>query len=326
MDSSCLSNRCKTLHKVYLNRIRYEYNDENLKVYLTDNSIIDLLDIKNMITRFDPKRVDIINISSYKELNDIIRVLDVLNLSCKIRLQINSVDPESKKKYQSIKGLENRTRLDIDRIHHNCKINYCNTNDDQTEFSTWCHNLSEEKKIELYNSLNKSSKDRFMAEERVIKGFIEEIALFDKFFLKRSKNDQLLIIKDYIKNNYGIIRDDSCFGFNIDKDDYINNPVDVFRLKQGSVRGISNLITLVTNNNYLRINTTLAIGKKDHKKHYWNEVINDDKELLEFDVSNDLVGKCDLFKELGYSFERTYPITDSYRKKDNKIILKKTIR
>ena len=287
----------------YLNRVRYDYFSHNdLYIVLEKESNFNLIDLNYMINKYKCNNIHIMNTTSYYDLKNVFKVVKNINYDGNVIIDLCESDIRGENIIPPILlNFENRDRLDISNFPNNVKIHAFSSNNSQTEFTTWSHNLNEKNKLKLYNVLTNEDKKIFLNQEHVIKDEVTSICEENPMILSLDKNKQFNLIIDYIKNNYDI-----------------NNKIEKGR---GVSFEIADFLTLISNNSYLKLNVCSVLGKYKKKKYYWNEFINNNNEVFEYDLLNDIYNISTLkgMEKKGYEFDRVYPLVINLKKKNNEI-------
>ena len=280
----------------YLNRVRYDVFSNKLNVVLTSGADLNVIDFKNMINKYNTDNIYIMNITSLHNLENVLKTIKIVNTNKNIIIDLCTPDLNGQYKYPPmILKLENRERIDLSNIPGNVKIHAFTIDNNQTEFTTWTHNLSIDNKTLLYNVLTSEDQKIFIKQEKIIKELIEKICEENPNILNLSKKDQFEFIFSFIK-------------------EYIKEK------RRGVLFEEANLLTLITNNNYLRLNVSTVLGKYKSSNHAWNEYI-DNGIIYEYDLINN-IKSITTFKDMedrGYTYDRVYSKVIEIKQKNNEI-------
>lgn len=306
----------------YLNRVRYDYFNHNLFVVLDNESELNSIDLNNMLNKYNSDNVTIMNITSIYNLNNALKTIKNINYNGNIIIDLCSPDPKSEYKLPPmILKLDNRDRIDLSNIPNNVKIHAFSKNNNQTEFTTWAHNLSEEGKKKLYNVLDKEDQELFIKQEKVIGEVVKDICDEYPTILNLSKKEQFDIVFNYINEKYLYAKECTNNGKSLNNDSsWAKDALETYKKGRGACLGRANLLTLATNNNYLRLNCSTVLGKYHNVLHAWNEFI-DENNVYEYDMSFNIKNVTTLreMEEKGYIYDRVYPKVIGLKQKSNEI-------
>ncbi|MBQ1496051.1 MAG: hypothetical protein IIZ40_01690 [Bacilli bacterium] len=263
--------------------IRYDLYKDHTLIMTLSNNINSNLRLYESIISLKPKKIVIKNARDIEVLKVLIKKIKYMNIDTEIDL-ISDTLP-------ILKGLYNKYNINFDKIPKNLKIDGFKTDNEQTEFSTWAHNLSEENKIKLISHLTDNSKSIFLKQERAIKENYKLIKSYYPNIDKMPKKEAFELIYHIISRS------------NIDRyDKYLKNGTSILRGYK------ANLLTLFTNNNLFNINCVNSKGTSIDKHLYiWNELILEDGSIVGYDIENN-VNDNDILHNPNYVYYRVYPI------------------
>ena len=253
-------------------------------LYMTLSSNIENnLRLYESILSMKPKKIIIRNVRDLEILKTLIKKIKFFNIDMEIDLLYNSINP-------IIKGLNNNLVVNIDKIPDTLKIRGFNQNNEQTEFTTWTHNLSEENKLRFIKHLVEEDKSIFLKQEKAIKEIYKLIKSYYPNIDKLPRKDAFELISHIISK------------INLNKyEKYLKTNKE---LEHGYM---ANLLTLFTNNNLFSINCINSKGSYLGKHIIWNEVIDEDGEVSGYDIENNKYNE-DILHNSDYTYYRVYPI------------------
>ncbi len=314
-----------TIKEEYKNMTIYS-NLNVVNIWLHKNDELDFTDLLKVLNKYDNKLINIGNIYSRNVFNRLIYTLKNYDYDGRVVFDLLDNDYEDDR-INIISGIENYKKINIEALPKYVKISGFDASNKQTEFTTWAHNLNIKDKKILIEKLTSSSLDRFLEQEKVIINFKKEI--FSKYpnFNKLKQKEKMDLLYEYIRVNFP-------FSFRDFRKEYISswaqNPIEVYRLREGINMGRTNLLTLVSNNSILKVNCTSAEGYKNGYKHTWNQYVDSDKIIHNYDLSFSLkdIGIRGI-KKLGFKVDRMYPavikcIKSSVMKPKKRMVLKNT--
>lgn len=268
---------------VIFDRIHYDfYKDGTLYITLSSNIDKEFM-LYDSISKMNPKRIVIKNIRDIEILKRIYKKLKGLNIDIELDLLNDSSLP-------MIKGINKYLVVNFDKIPDTLKIRGFNQNNEQTEFTTWAHNLTEENKIKLIKHLVDEDKSIFLKQEKAIKEIYKLIKSYYPNIDKLPRKDAFELISHIISR------------INLNKyEKYLKSNKE---LEHGYM---ANLLTLFTNNNLFRINCINSKGSYLGKHIIWNEVIDEDGEVSGYDIENNKYNE-DILHNTDYTYYRVYPI------------------
>lgn len=298
--------------EIHINGVKYRSNGNKLYLTLGDNSNVNIIDISHFINRYNSKDIDISNFTNSKALVDTFKVIKSLKVDGEIVIDLNSfINNHSYIVKNLIMGFNNRTYIDLNNIPSNVKLYCFNKNHRQNEFTTWAHNLNTDNKKKLYKILSNEDKRLFLDEERVISSFFSKIISIYPNILEMPKKEAFNTIYEYFSKEYPYAYECTYNGHLIrENSEWSIDPVETYNKGRGICEGRSNLLTLVTNNNLLRLNCTVVDGAYGSTLHTWNQFIDENKQVSDYDLSTS-IRDCNSIKEMkekyNHRYDRVYP-------------------
>lgn len=178
------------------------------------------------------------------------------------------------------------TNLDIDRLPDNITITYKKINDysidkrsidmDNTNslcLNCWLLHLSNTMFEKFVSKLDEKSKKYVMLEKQIVKKTYTLLKRKYPNIDDMSSVDKINIVSEYIKNN--IMYEDI--------DELSSDPISTFIRKKGNSYGRAQLLQILTNNKYLNVRCYCV---KDKDENYWNEIVENDNNIFEIDLSD----------------------------------------
>lgn len=286
--------------------IKYSYDKNKLFLQLSDSSTLELKDINYFINKFHSDYVEIYNITNSKILEALFKLIKKVDNNININVNLN--------KHNLINGLNNKMYLNLKDFEDNVTISAMSPYNNQNEFITWAHNLNQINKLRFIKMLPSKEKIQFINQEKVIRLFYNEILLMYPNIKKMPKKDQFKLIFDYVKNNYTLAPESYRIRGEFEEEySWAKDPVQIYIRGIGLEEGRANLLTLLTNNSYFRLNCTIAEGHLNEKKHVWNQFIDEEGNIYDYDMSFDNDIEENKSK---YRYSKVYPcITENKNKK-----------
>ncbi|MBQ1496389.1 MAG: hypothetical protein IIZ40_03485 [Bacilli bacterium] len=308
-----------TIKEEYKNMTCYS-NLNMINVWLHKNIESDFTDIVKILKKYDYHLINIGNIYSVNVINRLIYILKKCNYKGRVVLDLIDNNYDNKKD-GIIRGLDNDSKINLSSIPKYVKISGFDSNNRQTEFTAWAHNLNIKDKKRLIVSLTDNSRDKFLDQEIMIISFKDELLKKCPNFNNLKPKEKMNFLYEYIRINFPYSFDSlnkEGTGVNMNSL-WAENPLKVYENRKGLNIGRSNLLALVSNNSLIKVNCTVAEGNKNGVKHSWNQFIDDEK-IYNYDLAYSLkdMNMGDI-KKNNYSIDRMYPsVIKSYRLNKNK--------
>lgn len=299
--------------EIHINGVEYKNIGDKLFVTLSDNSNLNIIDLGHFINKYNSKDIIIYNFTNVKSILDTFKVIKSIKVDGKIKIDMHTfINKNSNNVMNLIMGFNNRTYIDLNNIPENVELCVFNKNHTQNEFTTWAHNLNDENKHKLIRLLNEDEKELFKEEERVILSFFKKITSIYPNILEMPKKEAFNTIFEYFIKAFPYANEATKNGKQIkDNCQWAQNAVETYNRGRGVCEGRANLLTLVTNNCLLRLNCTVVDGHFNTIPHSWNEFIDENKEVYDYDLST-AIKECNSIKQMKeeykYYYYRVYPI------------------
>ena len=297
---------------ILVNNCKYYCYEKDLIVTLNEDSLVTLENLDYFIKKANPKRVIIQNICSEKSLKDLFKIVKEIDYKNELIIDLNYYVSRNRYNVRPIiDGLNNKTYIDLKNIPNNVLVKCMGSRNEQNEFVTWAHNLNQDNKNLFIKLLLSEEKKEFLDQERIILKFYKEI--INKFpnIMDLSKKERFTTIYDYFIERFPLATD--CIQDNNylkPGHEWAEDPVETYRNSRGVSKGRSNLLSLVVNNNLLRLNCTIVNGKKGDSKHTWNQFIDENDIVSDYDLCvsiKDCKSSKDMKVIYNHSYERVYP-------------------
>lgn len=274
--------------------MKYRYNDEVTKVIVTEcalytynqeknwlkaeihssecnmENLID--DLNEQIQMYKPKAIAVKSISDLKQLEWLLNIIGKVNTKRKIILDLT----------KDIDGLDKKTKINVKSLPSNVSIHAVSSKDPSkgSNFMAYLHNSEDDIKYLFALYLDRKSTKTFDKEEKIIKefynGLLTYIPNFDELSDEVKFNTIYMFIRSYFRNTYTDLD-------NVED----SNSINVFENKRGNSFGLSRLLTILTNNSLVNIDSYAVLGnlsKGSKAQIGWNEVIlNND--VYEYDIA-----------------------------------------
>ena len=264
-------------------------SDKIIKVTLLGSSDNNYSDLFKILRKYDGYNITIQNIISVGDLNKLCSILGVCDFSGSV--EINLCFKIGNNKF--IKGLTNNTFINLEALPSYVRIKGFNNNNDQTDFTSWAHNLNAQDKITLTDCLTSQDRLIFQTQENVMGSLFNEIKRAYPDIMSYDEKRRFETAFWYVKNNFPysseVIGPD---GLAKEYTDYSKDAVETYRRRRGVCSGRSNLLTLVANSPLLKCNCTSIGGHTAPSSvypnglpHCWNVFIDSDGKAYHYDLS-----------------------------------------
>lgn len=286
---------------ILVNNCKYCCNGNNLIVTLKEDSIVTLDNMNYFIKKANPDKVIIQNICSVKVLKNLFNIVKEVDYNKDLVIDLNYFVSKNRHNVKPIiNGLNNKIYMDLHNIPDNIKLRCMGSYNEQNEFITWAHNLNQDNKDLFVKLLSSDEKKEFLEQERVILRFYKEIMEKYPNIMNFEKKDRFNIIFDYFKERFSLTTDLEC----------VDDTIETYKNSRGTSKGRANLLTLVVNNNLFRLNCTVVNGKNESVKHTWNQFIDENNIVSDYDLSES-IKDCNSSKVMkekyNHCYERVYP-------------------
>lgn len=288
------------------------YKNNEVEIVLDNNNQLNEVLLKVLLSSYN--NIKIHNITSVNQFNSLVSFISENDFNSNILINLLAGKEDN-----IINGLENNRYINLESIPDNVKLLAFKANNSQTEFSTWAHNLNSEDKHTLLRVLRDEDKIRFVEQEKVIVDFYNTMVVNYPFIFNMNDKDKFTFIFDYIKTNYPYAYEATnregtavCPYF-----EWSQDALETYRRGRGVCEGRANLLTLVTNNPYMKLNCVTVEGKVGNVAHAWNQYIKVDGTVTDYDLSYNYKDKSmvEMRQNRNRSYERIYPKVFTWLKK-----------
>jgi len=257
-------------------------------VTIMNNGDNDFSDLFKILNKYKNTTIEIRNINSLKELNKLCDILSVCDYSGNIIINlISRINGKA-----SIKGLINNKFINLEELPNYVKINGFYKDNNQSDFTSWAHNLNINNKNTLMSHLTEEDKYIFSEQEKVIRSFYVELVDACPEIMTYDEKTRFEKVFMYVKNNFLYANVIDIDGYVRTGFEYTHDAVETYKRREGVCNGRSNLLTLVTNNNLLKCNSAVVDGYTEpggiHPHglaHTWNVFVDRNGNAYYYDLS-----------------------------------------
>ena len=196
--------------------------------------------------------------------------------------------------------IDDKISLPFHYLSTNVKINFADSPERSSNFNNYIINTYDELYKYIVPLLDDNTANRITKERQIQKEFLKDlkelIALRGKYIDSYSKTELMNVIFNYICHNYPY--DSSITGpggiWTPESEEKGGTALATYERGKGVCTGRSKLIKLYANNRELKIPCYLVGGKYGKLGHMWNEYIDENGNIIEYDAS--FLNKCRLEK------------------------------
>ena len=296
----------------YYRGCKYIEDDDRLIISMGEYGELDSSIINGIIKSYNFNNITILNIINSRSLKNAIESSKSIKINGNITIDLNSNISEETNRIgeykESISNLDSSFYINLDDIPSNVILKGFNKDNSQNAFTIWVHNLDDNNKNKILKLLQNDEKVLLVDEELVIRDFYTKIMNLYSNFMELNEKNKFEIVFDYINKEFTYAHD--CVESNgrlKQNCDYAQSSVKTYSYKKGISSGRSNLLTLVTNNSFLRLDCRTVYGICGSHQHAWNEFTDSKGNISNYDLSYNLKDKSkEEIEKREYKYNKKY--------------------